>query len=179
MIDDGMTQEMAAFLATRGHSDNFRDLSADEVRAMDWAEYCRRTGRDKTPSQLAVEAFHAAQDALYASQTDNSTPPVANVPEAVSEPVTGVPGQITQEQFLQWRSQRGGQGENRGIFDSVGSQSQAYRDAAGRQAGRNAMVTSNVVEPPRLPRQFARTDDFRDTRSLADRFSLPGNSYQG
>jgi hypothetical protein len=154
MNDDGMTPELAAYVATHGHSDNFRDLSADEVRAMSWAEYCRRTGRDKTPAQMALAAYEAQPETQSAPGATRSTPETRNVSAGDSEPAQGM---TEEEMFHKWRAQRVRGGEGQGLFSGLGgSQSDAYRDAAARHTGRTAF--GREQHHPGVPRQFPKNE---------------------
>lgn len=168
MYDDGLTDNQRAFLSSREHAPDFEDLSAAEINRMSFEDFARRTGR-RTPAQAAIAALDAAYQA--------SAPTAPQQPlEPVQEPQQSRQN-VTEEQFLAWRAQRVSGGEGKGIFDSVGSRSDAYTNAVHAQSGRTAMSNANVQEPPRLEGRFARQDDMRDTRSAAQRFSTPGNLY--
>jgi hypothetical protein len=120
-------------------------FSAAEISSMSMSEFAALTGRKLVTGPTVPEP----------------------VPERVPEPVhEGVPGPVSEArgidvlemspaQYAQARSQLGicrSQKEGRGIFDSVDSRSEEYRDAVRRQAGRGALSTSNVVQPPRIER---------------------------
>jgi hypothetical protein len=134
----------SAFLASQDHREALSDLSAQEINALSFEEWARRTGQP-TLGQIA------AQSTAYADTEARSGVPTGgySLPSNSAAPQAG-PGLaqgITDAEFLQWRSQRGSQGEGVGIFSGVMSNSAEYRQAAGRQAGRNAMITSNVTGP--------------------------------
>lgn len=147
-------------------------LSFRELAEMDMTEYARVTGRP-TP----VEAAIAALDTQHAANQTPQTPrPSPAVPDA-GQPVDI--SSLSVDEYAALRDQFGvhGQREGRGIFDSVGSQSQVYRDAVRAQSGRTALNNTRVVEPPRLEGRFVRQDDIRDARAAAQRFSTPGNAF--
>lgn len=128
-----------------------------------------------TPVQAALRALDA-QQSPQAPQEVSGTP---QAPE--SDPVGIDVSQLTIEQYAALRGQLGigkSRQEGRGIFDSVGSRSQAYTDAARQQAGRTGWSTSNVVESPRLTNRHMNHDERRDTRTAGERFGTPGNSFQ-
>lgn len=137
-------------------------LTPAELLALPLDEYARVTGR-ATPVQAALRALGAQQ------------PPHAPQPAPEAPQPAGV--EVNSDEFFHlWRAQRSSGGEGRGIFDSVGSQSQEYRDAAAKHAGRTAMAGREVHAA--VPRVFVPEPE-RDQRSAAQRFSTPGNSYQG
>jgi hypothetical protein len=89
--------------------------------------------------------------------------------------------QLSMSDYALLRDQLGvgtGRQEGRGVFDSVGSRSQAYTDAARAQAGRTGWANSNVTPAPALTGRQVRQGDERDHRSASARFSTPGNSFQ-
>lgn len=147
-------------------------LTAQDIRDMPFDAYNRlfHPGRP-TPAQAALQALDA--QAVPAALPDS-----AFTQQAVPEP----PGRtleevaLTDDAFLQWRSQRQSGGEGRGIFDSVSSQSAEYRAAAARHAGRHGWVSSNVVEPPRLVGRQERQGDMIDHRT--QRLSNQANMWQ-
>ena len=63
----------------------------------------------------------------------------------------------------------------RGILDA--GSAGAWQAAARSKAGRSALVTSNVIEAPRLTGRYPHHDAMRDTRTAAQRFSTPGNAF--
>jgi hypothetical protein len=126
-------------------------LSAAELAALPMDEYARLSGRP-TVAQ--------------------STPPAPQTPDFVN---------MSMDDYAAYRQQAGigvSQKERRGIFDSAPSQSQAYTNAAHVQAARTAMSNVNVEQPRRVDGRYLNLDEQRDTRSKAQRFSTPGNSYQ-
>ena len=143
----------------------FAGYTAAEISTMDPGEFARLSGRELvfTPAVPVPERVPE------------------HAPEAVPEPVLRARGvtvsEMSPEQYAQARGRLGmGQSREygRGILD--GTAPGAWAKAAASKAGRNALVTSNVVQPPRLEgRTVLRQDTHRDTRTAAERFSLPGN----
>jgi hypothetical protein len=130
-------------------------FSAAEISSMSMSEFAALTGRKLVTGPTVPE---------YVPE-----PVPEPVPERVPEPVhEGVPGPVSEArgidvlemspaQYAQVRASLGmgcSQKEGRGIFDSVDSRSEEYRDAVRRQAGRTAMSQSNVVQPPRLAGRY-------------------------
>lgn len=152
--------------ATQNFKESFEDLSPAQISRMSFEQYARATGR-----QTATESAIQALDASYEPPEGATAVPAP--PQ--SQPPADAGQGITDEQFLAWRSQRARGGEGRGIFDGVGSQSDAYTAADRQQAGRGGLSTANVVEPPRLTGRYVRQDDMRDTRPASQRFSTPGS----
>lgn len=137
--DDGLSPQLDAFLSVRKLIED-TGMSADDVLRMDMQDYRRLRRNSGLPD---IDLFKPSQPA---AESRSSAPAGDSLPSNSVTP-TSLPEGITDEQFLAWRAQRGNQGEGRGIFSSVSSQSQAYQQAAARQAGRNAMITSNVSGP--------------------------------
>ncbi len=140
------------------------DLTAEQIKAMpmsEWARLREKSGlADSTPTYVA------------------STPPAGPPAELPRGQYTDdVPDFNSPEFFHAWRSRRVSGGEGKGIFHSVGSQSPEYTSATRAQAGRTAYSQQNVIEPPRLTGRYVRQDDMRDTRTAAERFGNPANSF--
>lgn len=148
-------------------------MSMADVAALPLDEWARLSGR-ATPAQAAIAAFEA--------QHEQAQPPAPATPQSPPQAPESQPQGIdpdSYEYFLAWRASRTSGGEGRGIFDSVGSQSDTYTSAVRAQAGRTALSRANVQEAPRLTgRTILRQDDMRDTRSVSDRFGTPGNFSQ-
>ena len=153
-------------------------LTMAEIASLPLPELARLSGRP-TPAEAAIAAFKAqrAQVQPQASAASQSAPqPPESAPQG--RPLEELA--LTDDAaFRQWRAQRASGGENKGIFDSVGSQSGEYRAAARRQSGRTGWVNSNVVEPPRIEGRYLRHDDRIDQRSAAERFSNQATMWQG
>jgi len=154
-----LTPAQKAFLAARGFRDKFGGMSAGEIEALSFADYAARTGR-----------------------TLSVTPELAAPPQAVAVQHPAHPpgidfASMDMQTYAQVRGQLGiGRGEyGRGALD--GGSTADWVQAAQRKAGRSAWQGRNVVEPPRLER-YVRQDEHRDTRSVAERFGTPGNSFQ-
>lgn len=146
-------------------------LSLADQAAMPLDEWAR-LAYGKTPAQAALEALQAQQQppAQDATQTVPAEQPQA--------PQTPDFASMSLDQYAQYRQAAGiGQGrkENKGIFSAPGRQE--YADAVRAHSGRTSLANSNVVEPPRLTGRHVRQGDRRDTRSAAERFSVPGNSF--
>jgi hypothetical protein len=143
-------------------------LTPAEILALPADEYARLSNR-ATPVESAVAALGYADE-----------PAAPSAPQSVPQPPADAGQGIdpnSAEYFLAWRDNRVSGGEGRGIFDSVGSRSDAYTSAVRRHAGRGALSSANVVEPPRVDGRYVRQDDMRDTRPAAERFSTPGNAF--
>jgi hypothetical protein len=125
-----------AFLATQSqsHREALSDLSAQQINAMPMSEYARLTGRENP----ATAAHRSLYDEPARPVPTHAVPPVAVASEPAGRPFEELANDGGEEGFLAWRGQRKSGGEGVGIFASVGSQSQEYRDAAGRQTGRTA-----------------------------------------
>jgi hypothetical protein len=152
-------------------------LTAAELLALSHDEYARITGR-------ATISETVSQASGY--QVSPPPAPQEQTPAPVRTRAPLTPGfdfaSMDMEQYAAVRGQLGvgvSRKEGRGIFDSVGSRSDEYTNAVRAQAGRTAMSNANTVEPPRLTDRYVRQDDMRDHRTAAQRFSTPGNSYQG
>lgn len=143
-------------------------LTAREINELDMQEYARLTGR-QTPAEAAIQTLDAAYPAS-APQGQEQPPVPAQEPQ---QPPQG----ITDEEFLMWRAGRARGGEGVGVFGGAGSRSAEYAEGVRRHAGRGALSSANVTEAPRLTGRYVRQDDLRDTRSAAQRFTLPGNAF--
>ena len=155
-------------------------LSVRELLDMDMSEFARLTGRE-TPSQVAARV--AAE--LYPQPAQPQVPVTesysaesALLPGPESPGVDAAP--IDMKAYSAFRHQIGldKAGQDQGIFGSTGSQSETYRSAAHAHSGRTALSNINVTEAPKLTGRYVRQDDHRDTRSAAERFGTPGNSFQ-
>lgn len=147
-------------------------LSAAELASLPMDEFLRVTGRP-TMGEIAAQALGYAPEPHGTPRQEHA--PVQPTPEP--EPKGIDPN--GEEYFHAWRANRTRGGEGQGIFHSVSSQSDQYSAAARRHAGRTAMGgSSNVVEPPRLTGRYLNHDAQRDTRTAAQRFGTPGNSFQ-
>jgi hypothetical protein len=149
-------------------------LTAAELLALPMDEYARVTGR-ATPTEAARRALDKQERGIPRQE-----PPAALQTARESEPQGFDIASMTLEEYAAVRGQLIGQPrqEGRGIFNSIGSRSQEYTDAARRQAGRTGWANGNVVEPPRLTNRFLNHDAQRDTRTAGERFTTPGNSFQ-
>jgi hypothetical protein len=153
-------------------------MTLAELAALPLDEYARLTNRP-TPAQAALAALDA--------QSEQAQPPAPAAPQSAPQPPApesqGVDFRsMSMDEYAAVRGQLGvgvSHKEGRGIFDSVGSHSDAYTAAVRAQSGRTGWSQGNVTEPPRLEGRFVRQDDQRDYRSAAERFSTPGNSWQG
>jgi hypothetical protein len=143
-------------------------LSAADLAALPMDEFARVTNRP-TMGEIAAQAVAPAPQ--QAGQ-----PAPAQTPDASQQPEGINPNSA--EYFHAWRASRTSGGEGKGIFDSVSSRSAEYTNAARAQTGRTAYSQGNVIESPRLEGRFVNQDDMRDTRSAAQRFATPGNSFQ-
>jgi hypothetical protein len=152
-------------------------LTREEILALPMDEYARLTGR-QSPTQAAV----ATLDARYEASTSQA-PAAPAAPAQTQAPEVPDFGTMSMAEYAAYRAQAGiGQGtkEGRGIFNSVGSRSDAYTSAVRAQSGRTALNERGVVAPPRLEgRTVLKQDDHIDHRSASARFSTPGNSWQG
>jgi hypothetical protein len=152
-----------AFLKARELRDSFEDMSAAEIRRLTPSEYARISGQHFGPVTEAPA-------------------PAPRAPEDHAEEIPEPQGIDTnsQEYFLAWRAQRNSGGEGKGIFDSVSSQSEAYRNAARAQSGRHGWITSNVEESPRIARitQPEVNESRLDRRPVTQRFGSPANLFQ-
>jgi hypothetical protein len=144
-------------------------MSAADVASLSLDEWARLSGRP-TPAEAARAACEAQHETQAPAAPQITPQPPESAPQGLDPD--------SPEFFHAWRAQRTRGGEGQGIFDSVGSQSQEYRTAAARQAGRTGWANSNVVEPPRIERAFVNHDDRLDHRSAADRFTLPSNAFR-
>jgi hypothetical protein len=151
-------------------------LSARELLEMDMDAYARATGR-LTPTQAALQAL-GNQEVPPSSQTAPQAPDSVFT-ETVAGPEPQGLDPDSAEYFRAWRAQRARGGEGIGIFSGMGSQSQEYRTAAARQAGRTGWSTSNTVESPKLTNRYVNHDAQRDTRTAAERLSNAANLWQG
>lgn len=145
-------------------------LSARELAEMDMDAYARLTNR-QTLAEAAIHALEASHEA--------SAPQAPAAPQSAPQAPESQPQGLdpdSHEYFLAWRQNRARGGEGRGIFDSVDSQSETYVNAVRAQAGRTALSTAQ--EAPRLEGRYVNHDQQRDTRTVAQRFSTPGNSNQ-
>lgn len=161
-MSSGLTPAQEAFLAARDFRDKFGDMSADEIEALSFADYAARTGRtlSVTPEPTAPP------------------PAVADVQRPASEEHPGIDfSQLSMTDYAQLRGQLGVGGREYGRGTLDGGSTADWIAAAQQKAGRSAWQGRNVVEPPQLER-YVRQDEHRDTRSIADRFSTPGNSFQ-
>jgi hypothetical protein len=143
-------------------------LTAQDIRSMDFDEYCRLFDHSETPTQSALRAL-GITPTVPAPALESAQEPPAPEPPAVDPNVD----------FLAWRASRARGGEGVGLFSSVGSQSAEYVAAVRAHSGRTALNERGVVAPPRLEgRTVLKQDDRLDHRSAADRFSNPSNIWQ-
>lgn len=129
-------------------------LSAADILKLDMDKYAKLSQRP-TPAQAALEALG------YADESPAPAPQQA--PAGEPEPVQEQPQSLdpdSPEYFHAWRANRARGGEGKGIFDSVGSRSDAYTAAVRQQAGRTAYSQGNVTEAPKLDMsgRWARAD---------------------
>ena len=174
-MDDFDRMRLAAHDIAR--SEAFENLSAQDINRMDMATFSRLTGR-----LAPAETVHAARRA--AEQEPPAVPQTA--PKVTQAPEDQPPGidlaNMDMETYAALRGQLGiGQGrqEGRGIFHSVGSQSQEYRDAARRQTGRTAYSQSNITPAPSLTGRQERQSDRLDHRPPHQRLSNQATMWQG
>lgn len=144
-------------------------LTAEQIRSMPMADFARLMGREPIRPTVAPAPGPAPQ--VEATRTDEVEPDPISIAE------------MTYEEYAEFRKQAGiGQSrkEGKGIFDSVSSRSEAYRAAASQQAGRNAMVTSNVIPSPSIsrPNLVNVNQPALDSRPLADRFGAASNQFR-
>lgn len=148
-----------------------RRFTAAEISSMSMSEFAALTGRTLVTGPAAP----------------------GRVPDGVPEPTSEpVPNRVSEARGIdvsemtpaEYKSVRGqlGMGVSReygvGILD--GTAPGAWAAAAKAKAGRSALVTKNTVESPRLTgRTVLRQDTYRDTRTVAERFSNPANVWQG
>lgn len=166
MQTDRLTPAQESFLRMRELERTFAGYTAAEISTMDPGEFARLSGRELVFTPTAPVPERVPEQA----------------PEAVPEPVPEARGvtvaEMSPAQYAQARGRLGmGQSHEygRGILD--GTAPDAWAKAAASKAGRNALVTSNVTEAPRLTgRTVLRQDDLRDNRTAAKRFSTPGNA---
>jgi hypothetical protein len=130
-----------------------------------------RLAYGKTPAQAALAAVNAEHE------EPQPVEPVFTETATSPEPVGIDPD--SPEFFHAWRKNRVSGGEGKGIFDSINSQSEEFRSAGRKHAGRTAWSTSNVVEPPRIEGRYLRHDDQLDHRSARERLSNAANLWQG
>lgn len=139
-------------------------LSMAEIASLPIDEFARLSGRP-TPAEAARAALEA-QRGQYSPAPESTPQPPESTPVGLDPD--------SPEFFHAWRANRVSGGEGRGIFDSVGSQSDEYRSAARKHAGRTGYGhEAHAV----VPRAFVRHDDRLDHRSAAERFSTPGNEF--
>lgn len=153
-------------------------MSMADVAALPLDEYSRLSGRP-TPA----EAARAAITAQYEREQRQAPAVPQSPPQAPEDQPQGINLQdMSMDDYAQLRQQLGvgvSQKEGRGIFDSVASQSDVYRNAVRAQAGRTALSNANVEPPSRLVgRTILKQDDHLDHRSAGQRFSTPGNLNQ-
>lgn len=79
------------------------------------------------------------------------------------------------EMWLRWRESRHSGGEGVGLFNQGG---QSWAEAAAQRAGRTAMGGFRNETHTVIPKAFI-PEAVKDTRSAVQRFSTPGNSFQG
>jgi hypothetical protein len=159
----GLTPIQDAWLRAQQMTETFSGFTADEINAMSMDEFARLSGRSYKAIPLTVHG--------------DDPEPVPESQEA-AEPKGVDIASMDMATYAQFRQAAGigvGRKEGRGIFDSASYQAQL--SGARAQAGRTALSNGNVVEPPRLTGRYMRQDDMRDTRSAAERFSTPGNSF--
>lgn len=169
-----LTPAQREWQRAREAEDEFkRRFSAAEIAGMSMSEFAALSGRTAGVTS-AVRAWQP-------------TAPVSeHAPERLSEPVPeSVPGprgvSVPEMSAAEYSAARPALGMGRareygvGILD--GTAPGAWAAAAARKAGRSAMVERNVTESPRLKgRTVLKQDEFRDTRTVAERFSMPGNA---
>lgn len=111
-------------------------LTARELAEMDMDSYARLSKRP-TPVEAALEALG------YADKPGTPAPaPASQQAPGAPQPPADAPQGLdpnSPEYFHAWRQNRARGGEGKGIFDSVGSRSDAYANAVRQQAGRTAM----------------------------------------
>ncbi len=154
-------------------------LSLQQLAEMPLGEWSRLM-HGQTPAQAAIAAYNREQDAREHAQPQAPAVPPSAQADAPQGRTLEELALNDHDAFLQWRQNRAsGGGENKGIFDSVSSQSAEYRSAARRQAGRTGWANSNVVEPPRIEGRYVRQDDMIDHRPSHQRLSNAANLWQG
>jgi hypothetical protein len=149
-------------------------LDAGAIRKLSMASYAeirRRAGLpDIDPYADTYSAYEppTPQAAVSAPEAVRAN---ADVPDFAS---------MSMAAYAQFRQEAGiGQSRSQGIGILNSGASRADADAARVQASRHGLSNASVTMPPRLEgRTVLRQDDLRDTRSAAQRFGTPGNSYQ-
>lgn len=164
------TAMLDAYLRGQTLREAFHDLTPQQINDMSLSEFAAKTGRPK-PIQAALQALDAQSEQVHTPE------PVFTETVASPEPQALDPD--SPEYFHAWRAQRALGGEGVGIFSGMGSQSQEYRSAAARQAGRTGWATSNTVESPKLINRYVNHDAQRDIRTAAERLSNAANLWQG
>jgi hypothetical protein len=155
-----------AFFSAQQYREAVEDLTPAQINKLSVNDYARLTGRP-TPAEAALKAIYGEPAPVPPGEPEGNPPPPEEPPDIdVNSP----------EYFHAWRSQRASNGEGKGIFDSVASQSEAYRSAARNQAGRTGWATSNVAEPPRLTGRQER-QEVPPARTVAERFGNPSNQF--
>ena len=175
-----MSDFWTAQLTARRIEDETGLTPAEQV-ALPLGEWSR-LAYGRTPAQGALQALNSPDEPLDGPPgQDPAGVMAAQHPEHTAEDPGVDFRQMTLDEYALVREQLGvGRSMSaRGIFDSdsVSSQSREYADAARVQAGRTALSSANVVEPPRLEARYVRQDDLRDPRTAAQRFSTPSNQF--
>jgi hypothetical protein len=132
------------------------------------SQYAHLSGRP-TPAQAALAALNEQEHREPSEAPDSAFTQTVQAPQGLDPD--------SPEFFHAWRQNRTSGGEGRGIFNSVASQSEEYRAAAARHAGRTG--NGREVHPEPLTGRQLRQGDAIDTRSAQDRFYTPGNSFGG
>lgn len=146
-------------------------LSARELATLDMDEYAKVTRTAPPLVRLPRRRTPTRPQSHPGSRPPCpcSSPHPPSRASTLTVPITSTRGALT--------APVGGEGV--GIFDSVDSRSDAYAAAVRAQAGRGALSNANVTEGPRLTGRYPDQDAQRDTRTAAQRFATPGNSWQG
>lgn len=149
-------------------------LDANSIRRMSMSSYAEIRRRAGLPERDPFEDAYQDYEPPQAERT-------VSAPEAVqanAEPQGIDIASMDMNTYAQLRSQLGvvGREYGRGALD--GGSTADWVQAAQRKAGRSAWQGRNVQESPRIDGRFLKQDE-RDTRSAAQRFSTPGNSWQG
>lgn len=171
MTDDGLTETQRAFLQSQYHREAFEDMSAADINRMDMSTYARLTGR-ATLGYAVAQVVETAPPGMPRQAVPAQIVPQAPTPEGIDF------ANLSMSDYAALRGQLGigHRGEyGRGALD--GGSTADWVQAAQRKPGRSAWQGRNVVEGPRLEGRFLRQDEQRDSRSLAERFSTPGNSF--
>ena len=176
-----MSDFWTAQLTARRIEDETGLTPAEQV-ALPLGEWSR-LAYGRTPAQGALQALNSQDEPPQrAPGQDPAGVMAAQHPQHATEDPGVDFRQMSLAEYALVRDQMGvgrSQKEGKGIFDSgsASSQSREYADAARVQAGRTALSSANVVEPPRLEARYVRQDDLRDPRTAAQRFNTVSNSF--